>query len=236
MLLAAYAAGAIWVLFFARLRRHIKVILVVLFSVPVLFISMLMMKGQGAWLLYPGSVLTLCAGFMLARLWRTGTAGASRWRGALSMSPLVLLFANLFIVGLGGRWLLLACQYRQRDYQQVEAPLSAIIPRASIVLGPPQVWYALMDVGASLRLQCVNFDPSYPLAQPNPRLHDFVVRESSHSSCAFLTRESPKPLKEDLTGFHQVQRIGAPLPPLFGRFRVSDSADYQLEIWKSDFR
>jgi 4-amino-4-deoxy-L-arabinose transferase-like glycosyltransferase len=236
MLLAAYAAGAIWVLFFAHPRRDVKVILVILFSVPFLLISAVMMKGQGAWLLYPASVLALCAGLTLARLWRARIARAPGWAGLLSMGLVALVFANLFAVGLGGRWLMLAWQYRERDYGQVEAPIKALIPRGSIVLGPPQAWYALMDAGATLRLQCVNFDPSYRLAQPNPWLHDFVIRESSRSSCAFLAQESPKPLREDLSGFHQVQRIGTPLRPLFGRFRVSESADYQLEIWKSDLR
>jgi 4-amino-4-deoxy-L-arabinose transferase-like glycosyltransferase len=223
-LLAAYAGGAIWGLFFALLRREVKVILAVLCSVPLLLIAIFMVKEAGPYFLYPVTALTLCAGFLLARLWKAGIASTTRWSGAILMSLPVLLLANLFAAGLGGRWLLLAWQYRERDYQQVEVPVRAIIPKGSIVLGPAQAWYALVGVGASLRLRSVNFDFSHPPTQPNPRVHDFVIREVS------------KPLDEDLTGFHEVQRIGAPLPPLFGRFRVSESSDYQLEIWKSDFR
>lgn len=223
-LLAAYAAGTIWVLFFARLRWDVKVILATLFSVPFTLIAIFMVKGAGPYYLYPVSVLTLCAGSMLARLWKAGIASVPRWSRTALMSLPILLFANLFAAGLGGRWLMLACQYRERNYQQVEAPVRAMIPKGSIVLGPAQAWYAVINAGASLRLQSVNFDVSQPPTQANPRVHDFVFRWSSKS------------LNESLPGFHEVQRIGAPLPPLFGRFRVSDSADYQLEIWKSDFR
>lgn len=200
-----YLAGFAWLLWKSPYPRRAKQAIAILFLTLFLFDALVMTKGLGFYFLHPAAVLAIPAGAWIAALPPLARA-AHAPRAALAWAGALLLAANLLAAGLVGRWLSLAFQWRERGYGQVASAVAAAIPAGSLVWGPPEVWYAVEEAGATLRL----------VGPPDPRRHDFLV----------LRRDSP--IRQD-GRLVKVAELGAPLPPVFGIRR--DSADYVLEIW-----
>jgi 4-amino-4-deoxy-L-arabinose transferase-like glycosyltransferase len=210
LLLIAYVAGLIWVIGYSRYSRRTKLHLGILFTIPFLFNTLFMVKWEGFYQLHPISILAVCAGAMVAAL-VPRPSQMLRTRANLVVTLLVFsCFANTLMGGILARYIILAYQWRARDYQNVEKPIGQVIPKGSIVLGPPEAWYALERAGASLRLT----------GKPDPRSHAFVITKAQGNV-------------EDPRGFRHIQDIGYPLPPVLGRFNLP-SADYRMRIWQAE--
>jgi hypothetical protein len=181
-----------------------------LFLSPFLCRAVLMTKQLDMfYYLHAIAPLAVTAGAMISSLLPPALMPRDR-RQLLAIAYLFLLAANIIAASLGGRYLALAYQSDARDYRQVRTATSGSIPGASIVWGPPQVWYALEEVGAELRL----------LGEPDPKTHDYAIVASG---------------SEVLSDHHAhlIQRFGQPLPQVFGLIDLP-SRDYQFEIWEWD--
>ncbi|MDP6584882.1 MAG: hypothetical protein QF535_09510, partial [Anaerolineales bacterium] len=112
--------------------------------------------------------------------------------------------------GILGRYVVLAYQWDQRDYAPIKLALERTIPPDSVIWGPPDIWYAAEEIGASLRIR----------GEPLRNNHDYLVTK--------LTGDIDIP-----TDLHLVAELGSALPPVFGAISVS-SADYRMQVWQWD--
>jgi hypothetical protein len=210
LLLIAYVAGLIWVLTCSHYSRKTRFRVGVLFGVPFLFTSLVMVKNMGSWYLHPVTVLAVSAGAMVAALIPTPCKMATGGRNLLVTLALLSCFANTLMGGILARYVTMVYQWNARDYQCVERPISQIVPEGSVVWGQPEVWYAVERAGASLRL----------LGKPDPRLHAFAITEDGKNV-------------QGIPGFHHIRDIGYSLPRVLGRFNPR-SENYRMEIWQAD--
>jgi hypothetical protein len=173
-----------------------------------------MTKTGGSWfyILHPIAMLTIMVGAMAGFYLPARMSPTDNVRQKTSLLLALLVLANLVLGGIGARYIILWYQWHARDYRSIEEPLRALIPKGSIILGVPEVWYAAEKTGASLRLR----------GEPDPQLHDFVITKVKDSIST-------------LPGFRKIAEIGDPFPAIAGRYRVSP-ADYQLVIWEADRR
>jgi hypothetical protein len=214
LLLLALVAGISWFVFKYKDVAQSKLRLCILFLIPFLFVAFFMTKTGGSWfyILHPVSMLTIMAGAMAGSLLPSQVTGAASIRHRATMAAASLLFLNLLIGGIVGRYIVLMRQWNARNYESITEPIRALIPRGSVIFGAPEVWYAAENAGAALRLR----------GQPDPKLHDFVVTKSKDSITA-------------IQGFRKIADIGHQLPPVLGSYTFS-STDYQLVIWEADRR
>ncbi len=212
-LLTLYCGGVAWVLWRWRHFRRESMWLVILFMVPALFNALLMSKKVGFYFLYPVAILAIAAGAMTAELWEgpfisNGGRIASRvFRGAL-----ILVLVNVLAAGIIGRYATLAYQWRQRDYRPVARALAEIVPHDSVIWGPPDIWYAVEQAGASLRIR----------GEPDPTRHDYLVTKVAGSTVL------PPNVR-------MVGEFGDALPPVFGALQLR-SADYRMRVWEWEQR
>jgi 4-amino-4-deoxy-L-arabinose transferase-like glycosyltransferase len=211
-LLLGYFGSFLWMLLKGPAPRSVRLKLLLLFAVLFLFNSLVMTKGHGYYFLHPNLILALSLGFMIRHFLPERFSRAAPAREFARLLPVALLILNELLLGLGGRYLALAYQWHARDYRTVENAIRQNIPPGSIVWGAPEVWYALVKVGATLRLA----------GSADPRAHDYAIVKLNQ--VVLLGR-----------GFHKIGQLGQPLPPLFGRITLW-SADYQMQIWQSDLR
>ena len=211
-LLVTYAAAWLWLVFNPKYARPLRLRVLILFLVPFLFNAFFLIK-YNYYFLHPGLILAVSAGALIAGLLPPGWTRPRTAREFAILIFLLLLAGNLLARGILGRYVTLAYQWQARDYhRQVEVPLRQHIPAGSLIWGPPEAWYAVEKAGASLRLE----------GRPDPQVHDYAIIKT-------------KQVLKLGSGFHKIGELGQPLPPLFGRVNVW-SADYQMQIWKSDLR
>ncbi|MBI4547098.1 MAG: glycosyltransferase family 39 protein [Ignavibacteriae bacterium] len=214
LLLISFIAGSLWFVFKRKEDAERKRTLIVLFAIPFLFIMFFMIKDGGSWfsILHPISMLTIMVGAMAGSFLPTNIKRPETVWQKRSLLAASLLLANLFVAGIGGRYIILAYQWNARDYRTIEEPIRTLIPEGSVIFGAPEVWYAAVKAGASLRVR----------GEPNPDIHDFVVTKLKDSIVA-------------LPGFHKIAEIGEPFPPVLTRYTLS-LADYQMAVWEADRR
>jgi 4-amino-4-deoxy-L-arabinose transferase-like glycosyltransferase len=209
-LLLTHAVSFLWVMFNPAYQKRIKIIIGVLFVLPLLFS---LYGASSHFCLYLLPALTICSGVFIAAVLPI------RGSRPLKIHPLIIkifiiaLLANLLMRGIIGRYIVLACQWKERDYRSIELPILETIPKGSIVWGSPQTWYALEKAGAYLLLR----------GTPDPDKHDYVITWYCYD---------PKLL----TGFRKIKEIGQFLPLIFGKFAVPSTYSYRLWIWQSEKR
>ncbi|MDA9101222.1 glycosyltransferase family 39 protein [Omnitrophica bacterium] len=207
LLLISYAASFVWFIRYRKISPHLFRSLFVLFMVPFLFSMFFMTKeASGYYSLLPCLILSLCTGAMFVHWFRI-IPPKMKWIPAMVFT---IVISNMLASGLLGRYMVLAQQWRFRDYRVVESAIDRSIPKGSLVIGPPQIWYAIVKSGSTLKLG----------QNPDPAVHEFAV---------LAVEDKP----HSLPGYKKIAEFGKPLPPLFGRIQL-ETADYNLEIWKSD--
>ena len=207
-LLALYCGGVAWVLWRRRHFRREGMWLVILFMVPALFNALFMSKKVGFYFLHPVAILAIAAGAMTAELWKAPfISNGERIAARVFRGALILVLVNVLAVGIIGRYAALAYQWRQRDYRPIERALAEIVPPDSVVWGPPDIWYAVEQAGASLRIRGV----------PDPTRHDFLVTKVGSGTVL------PPNVRK-------VSEFGDALPPVFGALQLR-SADYRMRVW-----
>jgi 4-amino-4-deoxy-L-arabinose transferase-like glycosyltransferase len=208
LLALAYACGLGRLLIAGDVDRAVKLRIVIMFAVIFILNSIIMHKIGGYYYLHTIIFLALAAGAMLDSLLPERMTRPKGAREAAVAAAFFLIMANELATGIVGRYVALACQWRARDYRQVELGVRQYIPPGSVVLGPATLWYAAEKDGAVLRLGKV----------ADPGRYDFVVFKAG----------APANLPKD---FSKVGEFGVPLPPLFG-YVLSDY-DYHLQVWRS---
>jgi hypothetical protein len=207
LLLAAYFAGTAYLLLTDTISRRARWWIGGVAGIPLLFNTAVMVKGAGFYHLHPVIGLALGAGGVAFAIY-------SRWSsfGAvprfLTSAIVVTVGLNLLSAGIVGRWITLGVQWTARDYETVGGPLRGLIPQGAIVWGPPQVWYAVVDAGAELRL----------LGSPDPTAHDIAI----------TARGTAPP-----TGFHQIGHAGHSLAPTLGGNLTGRDTGYDLDIYRA---
>jgi 4-amino-4-deoxy-L-arabinose transferase-like glycosyltransferase len=210
-LLLVYFGGIVWLFYNRRNLSYGSAWLCVLTILPILFNTFFMSKTVGFYYLYPVSMMALASGAMINHLWNNKTRIFSIFlprvavRGVLSA-----LFISVIGFGILGRYVVLAYQWDQRDYAPIKLALERTIPPNSVIWGPPDIWYAAEEIGASLRIR----------GEPLRNNHDYLVTK--------LTGDIDIP-----TDLHLVAELGSALPPVFGTISVS-SADYRMQVWQWD--
>ena len=210
-LLALYVSGMAWAWWHRDRFRCNPLWIAILFVVPALFNALFMSKKVGFYFLHPVMMLAIVAGEMTFGLWEwegTFVSNRARMTTRVFQSVLILVLANVLVVGILGRYASLAYQWRERDYQLVVRALAEFLPPDSVVWGPPDIWYAVEQVGASLRIR----------GEPDPDIHDFLVTKVSGNT----------QIPEEVS---QVAEFGAALPPVFGAVQLP-SADYRMRVWE----
>jgi hypothetical protein len=156
-------------------HRYSLFVLSVLFAVTFLFNSLVMSKGNvGLYFLHPNMILAIMTGMMFEALFvvsrstfivHRSSFPVRRFSSIVACSALVLLIGNAVLAGLGGRFLLLAGQWRERDYSRVAAQVASVVPRGSVVCGTYLAWYAAEEAGISL----------YTQGLPDAGVHDYAI-------------------------------------------------------------
>lgn len=211
-LLLAYVASLIWMLLSNWVVRTNKIRIFTLFVFPFLFNTFFMNKQGGFYTLHTNIILSITAGVLISYLSDARLHLLTKTKRVLTMLVIGTLFMNVFFVSILGRFITLAYQWDARDYSIVETAVREHIPKGSIVWGAAEIWYAVEENGSTLRV----------VGNPDPQIHDFVVRKVDQS-------------KQTLEGFMKVKVFGESLPAVLGFINLS-SFDYRMEIWKSILR
>jgi len=214
VVLVAYAGGVVWFVFKFRESSRTRTRVLVLFAVPFLFSAMLMIKGGGSGfnILHPIAMISVMLGAAFSAMLPAQFKFPGNLKEAAVIIFVILVLCNLVLAGIGGRYISLAYQWNERDYRTVEEPILAHASAGTRIWGSPEVWYAAVKAGASLRVR----------GGPNSQTDDFAVTRLKDSVML-------------LPGFHRIESIGKPFPLVFGRFALSP-ADYRLVLWESDRR
>jgi len=208
-LLALYFGGMAWVLWQRDRFRGAGMWLAIMFAVPALFNTLFMSKNVGFYFLHPVAMLAIAAGAMTTALWGGHfIPSTGRMASRVFRSVLILALVNVLAAGIIGRYVALSYQWLQRDYGPVARALAENVPPGSVVWGPPDIWYAVEQAGASLRIR----------GEPDPGRHDFLVTK--------VTGNTVLP-----SGIRKVGEFGAALPPVFGLVQLH-SADYRMRVWE----
>tara|TARA_B100000029_G_scaffold276422_1_gene271006 strand:- start:8736 stop:10127 length:1392 start_codon:yes stop_codon:yes gene_type:complete len=210
-LLLIYFGATVWLFYNRRNLSLGSAWLCVLTILPILFNTFFMSKTVGFYYLYPVCMMALASGAMINHLWNNKIRIFSillpkvAVRGVLST-----LLISVIGFGILGRYVVLAYQWDQRDYVPIKLALERTIPPDSVIWGPPDIWYASEEIGASLRIR----------GEPLRNTHDYLVTK--------LTGDMDIP-----TDLLLVADLGSALPPIFGSINVS-SADYRMQVWQWD--
>ncbi len=208
-LLLIYFGGIVWLFGNRHNLHHRSSWLCVLSMLPILFNTAFMSKEVGFYYLYPVSMMVLASGAMISQLWNMKTRILSVLLPRIAVrGVLTALLISIIGVGILGRYIVLAYQWNQRDYQPIKLAIEKTIPPKSVVWGPPDIWYAVEEIGASLRIR----------GEPLPDRHDYLVTK--------LTGNNNIP-----TNIHLVAEFGSALPPIFRQISVN-SADYRMQVWQ----
>jgi len=209
LLLAGYVAGIIWLMFSPSPAKALKQKVLALFLTLLALNSLVMVKIGGFYYLHTVIFMALAAGAMFDRVLPARIFSPGNRREAIAAALFVLLILNELGSGIAGRYLALAYQWKERDYQQVEQGIAQAIPQGSVVFGPAMVWYAVEKAGAKLHVGKVI----------EPSRYDYVVLKGGVD---FKLPDT----------FIKVGEFGTPLPRILGKFTLSDY-DYRLQVWKS---
>ena len=212
LLLALYCGGVAWLLWRRPRFRREGMWLAILFVVPAFFNALFMSKKVGFYFLHPVAVLAMMAGSMTATLWQSSSFAKGSRMALLSRGALILVLVNVLAAGIIGRYAALAYQWRQRDYRPVASALAKIVPPDSVIWGPPDIWYAVEQAGASLRIR----------GEPDPTRHDYLVTKVAGNTVL------PPNVR-------MVGEFGDGLPPVFGALQLR-SADYRMRVWEWEQR
>jgi hypothetical protein len=214
IVLAAYVFGLLWFLFKFRENPLTRVRLLVLFTAPFLMSAIFVIKegGSGFNILHPIVMISIMLGAAISAVLPEQLTFSGNLKESSAIIFVILVLCNLVLAGIGGRYVSLAYQWDERDYRTVEWPVLAHASAGTRIWGAPEVWYAAVKAGASLRIR----------GEPSPQTDDFAVTRSKDSVVT-------------LPGFHRIEAIGKPFPLVFGRFALS-ATDYQLVMWESDRR
>tara|TARA_Y100000590_G_scaffold365568_3_gene424508 strand:+ start:372 stop:1763 length:1392 start_codon:yes stop_codon:yes gene_type:complete len=210
-LLLIYFGATVWLFYHRRNLSLGSAWLCVLTILPILFNTFFMSKTVGFYYLYPVCMMALASGALINHLWNNKIRIFSillpkvAVRGVLST-----LLISVIGFGILGRYVVLAYQWDQRDYVPIKLALERTIPPDSVIWGPPDIWYASEEIGASLRIR----------GEPLRNTHDYLVTK--------LTGDMDIP-----TDLLLVAELGSALPPIFGSINVS-SADYRMQVWQWD--
>ncbi|HCU98925.1 MAG TPA: hypothetical protein DGM69_06235 [Chloroflexi bacterium] len=209
ILLVIYLGSIVWFCSNSRRYKRKAQALLILCIVPIMFIAVFMSKTVGYYYLHPISLIVVVTGVMLYEFY-------SKWVENFNATVLnqffrvvlVVVFIGYTISGILGRYIIMFYQWNERDYTVVFESVKKYISPGSIVLGPPDIWYAVEATGSSLRIR----------EEPNKDKHDYVVTKIASSS------QIPSDMQP-------VYEFGESLPLVLDRF-ASESADYRMKIWK----
>jgi 4-amino-4-deoxy-L-arabinose transferase-like glycosyltransferase len=210
--LIVYAAALPWLALRSRACRQRKIELLVLFLVPFMLNAMFMVKTGGYYYLHPNAIIMILGGGVLAHYLPERLTRPRGWREAGAVIFAVLLLLNLLVAGFVGHYVIWAKQWRARDPAPVKAAVATAVPAGSVVFGPPQAWYAVVEAGSVMRLG----------KRPDPRRHDYAILPEAEAATV-------------PAGFREVGRAGMALPPVLGKYGLSP-LDYRLRIYQSEFR
>jgi len=239
-----YAAAIIFAALSRDLAAQSRASLLLLLVITFVFNALVMAKGNvGMYFLHPNLLMAVATGVMCAAGLGLSPFSSARYspvtrrhgdsetrrspRPRVSASPrllpaavialLVLIIGNDLVSGIGGRLVVAAQQWRDRDYSRISNEIVRIIPRGSSVLGPSQVWFAAERAGVSLTI----------VGGPDAEKYDFAI----------VSHDFPEPM---LAGFRRVAEIGRPATGAHrSSFIVHLSSfvppfeDYWMTIWQS---
>ena len=210
-LLLIYFSSIVWLFWNRRHLSHRATWVCILVLVPVLFNTVFMSKKVGFYYLYPVSMMALASGAMIIQFWDSTTRISSSLLAKIAVrGASTVLLISIIGFGILGRYVALVYQWNQRDYRPIKLALETVIPPESVVWGPPDIWYAVEEIGASLRIR----------GEPLPHKHDYVVTKLSGNT------NIPANLQI-------VTQFGSALPPILGQISVN-SADYRMQVWRWD--
>ena len=201
--LAVVGGGASWFARGDRARPSFR-FLIGAFVASTALVTFVMQKDTGAYPLYWQVWIVMAAGLGWAGYLESGARRATLPGRALLLGGLLngaLLAAFTLAVAL--------YQRAGRDYRYVEEFALQHIAKGSNVVGPPQMWYAVEDAGANLRIW----------RDPDAAQDDFL----------FKLPQDPAP-----RGFEKIGTIPERLPKIAGRY--FSHITYAYELWVSDER
>ena len=114
---------------------------IILFSIPLIFNTFLMVKGMGYYTLYPE----------LGGLLLTGLV-AKEWNRKIIKKVVLPVLILTGLLTMGSRLYIIISQWNERDYTLIYSELKDIIKLGDYVWGPGEAWYGVIEAGGRLQI------------------------------------------------------------------------------------